>query len=209
MLIFFDESGDSGMNNRPGSSRLFVVTAVLFKNPGVATACDSRIDELRDELRLGPRHEFHFNKLKPDLRDKFLKGVAGFDFLYSSFVLNKSKAWGGVFQSRDTFYSKTATYVLDNLGQHMENAQVVMDKSGNRNFYDKLSKRLQAEINPGDGPRRIKKIKTQESHKNNLLQLADMVCGAVARSCNMGKKDAWSYRKIIRPRELRVQHWPK
>jgi hypothetical protein len=31
MLVFIDESGDSGMKGKAGSSRLFVVTAILIE----------------------------------------------------------------------------------------------------------------------------------------------------------------------------------
>jgi hypothetical protein len=60
--------------------------------------------------------------------------------------------------------------------------------------------------NPGQ--RFIHKVKTQDSRKNNLLQLADMIVGAIHRSFGT-KTDADQYRTIINHREIRVQLWPK
>ena len=56
---------------------------------------------------------------------------------------------------------------------------------------------------------RMKKVKTEKSRANNLLQLADMVCGAVARSVVSEKKQARQYRSLIQFRELQVQVWPR
>jgi hypothetical protein len=58
------------------------------------------------------------------------------------------------------------------------------------------------------GSRFIRKVKVQDSQKNNLVQLADMVCGAVARSYTQ-KEDAQRCRRLIAHREIYVQFWPK
>ena len=60
-----------------------------------------------------------------------------------------------------------------------------------------------------DGPSPIKRIKAEWSHNNNLVQLADMVCGAVARSYRKDKGDRFVYRDIIRAHETKVQFWPR
>lgn len=55
MLVFIDESGDSGMKNRAGS-QYFFITAVLFEDNDEALACDNRINSLREQMRLHPRN---------------------------------------------------------------------------------------------------------------------------------------------------------
>jgi hypothetical protein len=70
-----------------------------------------------------------------------------------------------------------------------------------------LEKYLKKKINVDDEI--IRKIKTEPSHSNNLIQLADMVCGAIGRSYKLDKADRMTYRKIIGHRELGVQLWPK
>ena len=54
----------------------------------------------------------------------------------------------------------------------------------------------------------IKKVKMQDSKGNNLLQLADMVAGAINRSLH-GLRENSLYREIIKSREIYVQSWPK
>jgi hypothetical protein len=55
----------------------------------------------------------------------------------------------------------------------------------------------------------IRKVAMEASHTNHLLQVADMICGAVARSYNREKPDRSGYRELIDHREMRVQVWPK
>ena len=58
------------------------------------------------------------------------------------------------------------------------------------------------------GQRYIKSLKVQNSAKNNLVQLADMVAGAIYRSMG-AKPDAREYRRLLGHREISVQVWPK
>lgn len=208
MLAFLDESGDCGMNNKPGSSKLFIVTIVLFDDEDAAEECDARIDEIRLSLSLHSCYEFHFNKCHDNIRTKFLQGVLGQDFLYLSVVLNKSKLYGEGFKDKESFYKYTARLVFENAKAHLRNATVIIDKCGERKFRQSLGKYLKRRMNES-GPQLIKKVKMEPSHSNDLLQLADMISGAVARSFRMGDGTRWSFRRIIRPREFRVQVWPK
>ena len=61
MLVFVDESGDSGRKVLNVSSLYFVVAAVTFEDHDKANSCDRRIDQLRGELNLGLDYEFHFS----------------------------------------------------------------------------------------------------------------------------------------------------
>ena len=54
----------------------------------------------------------------------------------------------------------------------------------------------------------IRKIRLKDSASNNLLQLADMICDAVARSFK-DAADASHYRELISCREKNVEVWPK
>jgi hypothetical protein len=55
----------------------------------------------------------------------------------------------------------------------------------------------------------IRKVSMEPSHSNNLLQLADMVSGAVFRSFKTEKKNRMEFRRLLNARELDVQVWPK
>jgi Protein of unknown function (DUF3800) len=124
-------------------------------------------------------------------------------------VINKAKLSGKGFQFPDPFYKYTCGLVFQNAKRYLSDAIVVIDGSGGRKFRSQLSTYLRRTINDrGDGRKFIRKVKLQESHRNILLQLADMVCGAVARGYTK-PEESNRYRNIISHREIDVQFWPK
>jgi hypothetical protein len=209
MLVFIDESGDSGIKGKAGSSEFFVMVAVIFEDNDEAEDCDRRIEGLKKECFSSPLAEFHFSKCNHDRRCKFFQTAAGCDFFYMAFVLNKAKLWGPGFAFKETFYKYTAKLLFENAKPYLSNATLVLDRTGNRDFRQQLEKYLKKKINGETGEQtKIKKLKTEPSHSNNLIQLADMICGAVGRSFK-NDKEAAQYRTMISARELSIQVWPK
>jgi hypothetical protein len=209
MLVFLDESGDPGMKLAGGSSDLFIVTLVVFNDNEEAQATDDRIRLLRRELGLNETFEFKFNKMNRVFRTAFLEAVGGFNFFYFGIVLNKAQLHGPGFFFKESFYKYSCSLVFENAKPHLSEATVVIDGCGNREFRQQLSTYLRRRINDKSSRvRHIRKLKVQDSHRNNLLQLADVVCGAVARS-QSNKTDAKIYRQLISHREIYVQVWPK
>jgi Protein of unknown function (DUF3800) len=209
MLVFLDESGDAGLKLSAGSSPYFVVTLVVFERDQIAHDVDATIDRLRATLGLHREFEFHFAKLDRPRREIFFKEINGFDFCYFAIVINKAALRGEGFAVKESFYKFACGLVLKNAAATLEAATVVIDGSGNRDFKRQLTSYLRRTVNDPETPVvKIRKLKLQDSHRNNLLQLADMVCGAVARSFS-AKPDAAVYRRWLKPRERRVQFWPK
>jgi hypothetical protein len=208
MLVFIDESGDAGMKLGEGSSPIFVVTAVIFTDRAVAEECDRHIVEIRKQLSLSPHKEFHFSTDNRKIRTHFLTEVSRFDFRFSSVVLNKARITGPGFNVKESLYKYTSQLVVSNIRDCLVEATVVIDKCGDKEFRSQLARYLGRHANTEDAPRRIKKTKMEKSHTNNLLQLADMVSGAVARCYSSNETGRWQYRQLVRQREMRVQVWP-
>ncbi len=210
MLVFVDESGDPGLLKIGcGGSKYFVVTLVIFEDKEEAEAADRRIELFKKKLSVPPKFEFHFHENKPETRKRFLRMVSRFSFFYFSIVINKTKLYGEGFKDKNFFYKYTSRLVFENAKPYLRNAKVVFDKSGSKTFRGELSRYLKEKINENHTDRLIKKVKMEKSHSNNLIQLADMVCGAVFRSYNLTKIDWREYRNIIKHREIYVQFWPK
>ena len=210
MLVFVDESGDPGMRGRPNTSRYFVVTAVIFADNEQATACDRAIDALRVDLRLPEHREFHFSKNTPEVRCAFLNQVNDFDFRYVAFALDKDSTslTGGGFKYKKSLYKLSVRYAFTHANDLLESAHVIFDRCGGRAFTGELKRYLKSRLNEG-GKKRIRKVTSQRARTNNLIQMADIVCGAVARSLRSDKKDRNTYRTIIKMHEHAVQIWPK
>lgn len=209
MLVFIDESGDVGLRQREGSSRFFFVTAVLFEDNEAADACDERIDRLREEMKLHPQFEFHFNACRRQLREHFLREISAFQFFYHTIGIDKDRLADKALHEKNAFYSYATGLVFENAKPRLRNAKVVIDKTGSQKFRSELAKYLKKKMNEPGAELLIRKVVMESSRRNNLLQVADMVCGAVARSFAGGKKDHADYRKIISHRELLVDFWPK
>ncbi len=86
-------------------------------------------------------------------------------------------------------------------------AIVVIDKSGSLQFKNQLASYLKKKMNTGNN-KVIKKVKMQDSEKNNLLQLVDYIAGITNKFVRRDSKAA-EYRKIIAHREIRLQIWPR
>jgi hypothetical protein len=207
MLVFIDESGDSGLKIDRGSSHYFTVGLVVFEDREDALACDQRISLLKNELGLPISYEFHFKRNSDKVRRAFLQAVAPYNFFYYGIVINKNpkKLWGDGFRNKESFYKYACGLVFENAKEKLNKATVVIDESGSLDFKRRLAKYLRRRTDKGA----IKKVKMQRSKSNNLLQLADYVASAINRSIQSKRKWHDEYRKIIAHREIYVQIWPK
>jgi hypothetical protein len=210
MLAFVDESGDTGMKTAEGSSSVFLISVVLFEDHDEATALDTRIAKLRSELNLPTDFEFHFKECSHNRRVAFFEAVAQFDFFYLTFCLQKDRVYPGTFKYQDSFYKWVCGTLFENTKPYLDNAIIKIDKCGSQEFRKRLFSYLRERIkDPSSQGQYIKSMKAEDSRSNNLLQLADMVCGAVRRSVVGDKSKAEDYRNIIKHREMSVRVWPK
>lgn len=209
MLVFIDESGDSGLKVTQGSSRYFTVSLVVFEDHDEAIACDKRIELLKRELGWDSSSEFHFKNNSERVRIAFLKAVVPYNFFYYGIVINKDpvKLYGEGFRNKESFYKYACGLVFENAKEKLRNAIVLVDRSGSLDFRTQLAKYLKRKVNTGLTS--VKKVKMQKSESNNLLQLADYVAGTINRSVTNTKKHSDEYRKIIAHREIHVQVWPQ
>jgi hypothetical protein len=207
MLVLIDESGDAGLKLGRGSSPFFCILAVIFTDSFDADACDRAIDELRRKMRFPRNYEFHFSRNSESIRRHFFRHIGPERFLYHAFVLNKANLSSSRFSDAKDFYEFAVSIVCDNASSLISDAKVIIDKNGNREFCQRLQRTLKSRLNL-DGRSLIRKVAMEDSESNNLLQLADMVCGAVARSITSNDH---VHRDSLKKRghEARVQFWPK
>ena len=208
MLTFIDESGDTGLDLQKGATRNFTIVMVIFEENDEALACDQRVGLLRKELRFNENFEFHFHQNSNRVREAFFKAILPYQFFYYGIVINKLKLFGEGFRNKESFYKYACGLLFENAKDKLERATVVIDESGRELFKYQLAKYLKDKVNMGN-KYCLKKVKMQDSKSNNLLQVADMIAGAVNRSLGESKKDRQSFREIIRAREIYVQIWPK
>jgi hypothetical protein len=208
MLCFVDESGDTGLKTKHGSSPYFTIALLLFQDNDEATACDQRISLLRRELGLKEDYEFHFSHNSERVKEAFFDAVVPYNFFYLGFTINKSQLYGEGFKYKNSFYKYTCSLIFENAKPHLEEAIIVFDGNGSREFRNQLCTYLKRKIN-AKGVRHIRSIKIQNSSHNNLIQMADMICGALGQKLKKHRVDSIKYHTRIRHREISWQVWPK
>jgi hypothetical protein len=207
-LVFVDESGDPGMKLDGGSSEFFTVTLLLFVSPDDARSAELSIRRLRGELGVDDRFEFHFARLKSEWRKRFFQAIRDCPCFYFAMAIRKRRVSGPGFNSPDSFYKFTCKLAFENAQSFLRQATVIVDGSGDRRFRAQLKKYLCARALDSDGNQAVRKLKTSDSKRDDLLQMADMFCGAVARSLDRSKTDRNDFRRLIAHREQSFRCWP-
>ena len=208
MLGFVDESGDTGFRFDRNSSPCFVVAMVLVPSDDEAQSIGHTIDDLKADLGK-PSMEFHFAKTDDKTREKFFTAVRKHDFKVIASVCKKSGIQSlkgnhaGILLAS---FSTLMEYARDT--GLLDSANIKYDEAGNNAFQKKLSSSLLAKVNGPDAGRFIKRCEPQRSAGNNLLQLVDMICGAVARPYNKPARESQDLLKIIKHRVYPVHEWP-
>lgn len=200
MLIFMDESGDTGFKLKTASSRFFVLTIVIFEDLDSAEIANQAIKELHEELNFSNQKEFKFstgtsNKFKV----AFLKKLSRQDFRYRSIVIDKAKlAKINPKNPEDSLYMLVTDQLFLRAQDRIENASLFIDRTAqSKKFIQKFNTYLKRKLNTNI-KKVIGEVRHKDSKRNNLLQLADMVCGAIYRKYN--RKDD-KYYKLIKKRE--------
>lgn len=183
MLVFIDEAGCPGFSS--GSSDYFVIALVIFEDNKIAEDVDKRIELLKQKSGVKP--EYKFSKTKDCYKEDFFKSLKDFDFKCSAIIVHKEKIYSSDLKTKPkAFYNYFLKQILTNSRLHVP-LHVKIDKSSSKVFQQEAKLYLQRQtqaLHP--------KIKFQDSKSNNLIQLADMVAGAVLRSCGTKHdKDKW------------------
>lgn len=198
MLIFLDESGDTGFKFNKGSSRYFVVTLVIFQGFLEAEETSLIIKKLRRKIKVSDYFEFKFSKTKNAFREAFLSEVRRGKFQYQALVIDKEKFSHPLIQkSQENFYQFVIKEALRTETQAIQKATLYLDKKAAKTFAQTVNTYLRKELNQPQF-RIIKKFKHRDSKSNTLLQLADMISGTIFRKFE--KSDDRFY-KIIRKKE--------
>lgn len=201
MLVFIDDSGDPGFKIQKGSSKTFIMCCVIFDDELEAEKTAIKIKELRRRLKKKDHFEFKFNKCSKKYRVDFLKTICDSKFRIRAIAMPKEKIHGlELRRSKESFYNFTIKTVLKNNFGKIKNAKIRIDGHGNRVFRKELLTYLKKHLNIGE-QYVIDNIKFRDSHKDVLIQLADMIAGSINRTFNQEKTDSKLYWNIIKKRK--------
>ncbi|MBI3443592.1 DUF3800 domain-containing protein [Candidatus Woesebacteria bacterium] len=198
MVVFIDDSGDPGFKIDKGSSPVFVIACIIFDDELEAEKTAVAIKELRRELKKSDHFEFKFNKGNRGLRLKFLKRIASFKFRIRAIVFDKRKVRSHELKtSKQSFYNYAIKMVLKHNFGTIKEAKIRLDGHGDRLYKREVVRYLRKELNNKE-ERVFQKLQFVNSDTNVLIQMADMVAGAIYRRYAESKTDAYDYIAVIR-----------
>lgn len=192
MLVFIDESGDPGFKLERGASPIFVAVMVIFKTHEDAGVTQKAIEQ--SAARRFHKGEFSFTGCGFRARDSFFECVQHCPFTVRAIVVRKQRIYSPRLQTdKDKFYEYFVKCMMQYDNNVLRDARVIIDGSGDRVFRRNLHAALRRRIGSGA----IKEIRFKDSHRDPLLQLADMCAGAIARSFRTDRKNFDRWRKML------------
>ena len=186
MYIYLDESGDPGFKFEHGSSSHFIIALAVFADQLDAEDTALRIKRLRQSLGLKESFEFKFNKMSNAHRYQFMTAVREAPFSIRALVVDKRGFQNNPLVGRkDTFYQHFVAQLLAWNSAAIRNATLRVDGQGEREFKKAFQSNLRQSIAAGA----LKKLTFVNSKGDNLIQLADMLAGSIARKYNPRHRD--------------------
>lgn len=201
MIIFIDESGDSGFKVQKGSSESFVISLVIFDDEQEAEKTAAKVKEFKRKIGKPLRFEIKFNKLKKDLKVDFLETIKDSKFRVRSIIVNKDKVYSTSLRT-DTkvYYNFFLRQVLEHNNNTIKDAKLRIDGFGERKLKKAIGVYLRQSLNGEVKNKVMNNIKFVDSKSDVLIQMADMVSGSIHRSFQIDKGDSNLYKEIIKHR---------
>lgn len=181
MLVFIDDSGDTGFKFDRGSSRYFIISLLIFDDNLEAEKMSVAIKQLKRTLGMKDYEEFKFNKSRDNNRELFLITINKFNFRVRSLIVNKGILYSPELHKKESFYAYFIKQSLKFSNKTISNATIKIDGSGDRVFKKSFMSYLRKELNSQEATI-IKKCRLADSRSDTLLQAVDMVAGATRRA---------------------------
>ena len=183
-----DESGDVSFSFEKGASRYFVVAMIATTAPQTLR---QDLADLRQKASLPAHYEFAFNSLSSaPLRRRVFEVLAEADFEGWAIVVDKTtlpdtfKMMSGL-----DFYLYFVTELLRVVPiDKREGATLILDEFGSPS---RVRSELRRVLAIRDIPRHFKRIQIKRSKSEPLIQVADLIAGAVLRRDSKGDVDAF------------------
>ena len=197
MPTFIDESGDTGPIEEGGAPycRLAAVWVPTIEDAGLFR---QRIQQLRQRLGLRRDFEFKFSKTKAELVEAFFATALSQEFRFAFGSIDKNEAyWASSHRKEQHWACATEVaaamrplYYRAEVGRESPlKERIVVDDNRDRDFLNVVKRQfrgVKSRIYPGSSM--IGNVIFCNSLDDEVLQLADMICGATGTMIDGGNR---------------------
>ena len=201
MKIAIDESGDSGRKFWAGSSRWFILTAVIVPDSEYCGPTCQAIEHYRANNNGG--RELHFARNSHEQHASFLDYMRDQEFVFASLVIDKKKLLRRrpyVFRRKMTLLRFAFGKLFTQLKPWLDNPVVLVDNNGPKHFNRALSRHLMklfGSRHKGD-IHSLKQVRMVDSNHEPLVQLADYISGAIHHHVDGRHPNSNTYEKYVK-----------
>ncbi len=193
--LFVDESGNLGFIFDAGSSKFFVLVFVQVKDPDILRAF---VRQLRAQQSLPANYEFKYRRVgsKRVLRTAFFRDLAQLEFVAWALVVDKRRLSVSVMAlDRIGFYGWAMGELVSALpSEAIAHSIIVIDDPMRSNkFVTGLRVHISKVLRALGRRERFRKITGHDAEREEALQCADMIAGALAEYVSGG--DSWAYQQ--------------
>lgn len=199
--IYLDESGSPNVNDH--DPPVFVVAAVLIDSREDLATLDQRFKNAFAAIRRPEEHELRTAGLSVNKHTRVLRELSLLDYQWAAACFDKPRLTSPGFADPMTFYRYAFQFLVGDLLTMAWQADLILDQNSTEAVQAELETYLRRE-NSGLPISRLGSINFSDSSKTRLVQLADLVAGAVRRSV-VG--ESLSLREI-EDKMINLQFWP-
>ncbi|MFZ5819762.1 MAG: DUF3800 domain-containing protein [Chloroflexota bacterium] len=192
-----DEAGDVSLNFEKGASQYFVPAFIATQKPDPLREL---LAALRQSLGLSETHEFKFHKMgSSEIRNAVFSALSHADFEAWALIVDKTRL-PKIFETTESLeiYTHFITELLDIIPVELQkDATLILDEFGST---PDLRTELRRTMIKRHMPRLFKRVIIRSSHRESLIQVADLVAGSIMRRDSQNDSEAFDMisRKIQR-----------
>jgi Protein of unknown function (DUF3800) len=190
VYVHIDETGDAGLQFDRGSSAFFVVGLIFSDDVSSLRLATATV---RHTLRWPLEREFKFSGTHDAAKELYLQAIRREPFHVHIMAFDKRRLDPNAL--RQDFYGHLVGLALEDVVENIRGAHLILDESfkgkgKQRTFRTQLRSRISQ---PGRKSV-LRNLSYRSSRTDEMLQVADMVVGAVGRAY---KREDHHYRSII------------
>ena len=162
---------------------------------------DLEISNYREYIGWDDRYEFKFHKSPRKIKIELLNRICSFEFdIYAVFIdKGQNSSIDSLIEGK-----KLYNWVIRKLLKiiPLRKATIKIDGQYGEKYKQQFRTYIRKGLNISEN--KIKRIVVQDSRKNNLIQVADLMAGAINRFLQNNKTDSLDYYSIIKSKVVKL-----